>query len=283
MKTDFKSWISHRFRLTLVNADTHERLQSVEFNRGKAIGVLAGAFLILLCSMYAVLVFTPLRRTIPGYPDQKFRARAVENAILVDSLQNALVRWELYSENLRRVLSGEQTLSLESVAGPARTAYLEAKSEEYNRVQDSLLRAQVKKEERFGVSSSNKTDMPIDGIHFFTPVKGVVSQGYDRVLHPYIDIAATANSVIKSTLDGTVIFAGWSEESGYTIQIQHSGDIVSAYKHCQRLLKKVGDKVQAGTPIAHVGNTGSTSHGYHLHFELWYRGAAVDPRNYIVF
>lgn len=102
-------------------------------------------------------------------------------------------------------------------------------------------------------------------------------------MHPYIDITAPANSVVMSVLDGTVIGAGWSDDSGYTIQIQHSNDIVSIYKHNQKLLKRTGDKVSAGSPVALVGNTGALTTGDHLHFELWYRGEAVDPTKYIKF
>jgi hypothetical protein len=42
-------------------------------------------------------------------------------------------------------------------------------------------------------------------------------------------------------------------------------------------------KVKAGTSIAIVGNTGNTSTGTHLHFELWHKGEAVDPTRYIKF
>ena len=48
-------------------------------------------------------------------------------------------------------------------------------------------------------------------------------------------------------------------------------------------MKKTGDKVSAGTPIAIVGGTGNTADGEHLHFELWHKGEAVDPTKYINF
>ena len=102
-------------------------------------------------------------------------------------------------------------------------------------------------------------------------------------MHPYVDITAPAGSVVKATLDGTVIFAGWTDDAGNTIQIQHDGDIVSIYKHNDRLLKKIGDKVSAGTPVALVGNTGEITTGAHLHFELWHKGETVDPTKYIKF
>ena len=84
-------------------------------------------------------------------------------------------------------------------------------------------------------------------------------------------------------LDGTVINDSWSDDTGYTIQIQHNGDLISIYKHNEKLLKKTGEKVTAGSPIALVGNTGKLTTGEHLHFELWYQGETVDPARYISF
>ncbi len=201
----------------------------------------------------------------------------------IDSLENVIYGWELYSENLRRVVEGEEPLKIDSLIS-ARQREI-ATEEELARLaeKDSLLREQVKEEEQFGISDREKRNLPIEGLHFFVPVKGVVSQGFDAKLHPYIDITAPEGSVVAATLDGTVIFAGWSDEFGYTTQIQHEGDIVSIYKHNDRLLKKAGDKVSAGAPIAIIGNTGRLSSGIHLHFELWYKGESIDPTKYINF
>ena len=186
-----------------------------------------------------------------------------------------------YTDNLKKVIAGEDPVRIDSiirnVAASEKVAAADAARS------DSLLREDVRKAEQFGLSQGAERKLPIEGRHFFTPLKGVVSQGYDPLLHPYIDITAPANSVVMSVLDGTVINAGWSDDSGYTIQIQHSDDIISIYKHNQKLLKKTGDKVVAGAPVALVGNTGSLTTGDHLHFELWYRGEAVDPTKYINF
>ena len=130
-------------------------------------------------------------------------------------------------------------------------------------------------EEQFGVTDRQERDLPIEGMHFFTPLKGVVSQGFDSVLHPYVEVSAPANSVVMAVLDGTVIFDGWDDGSGYTVAVQHEGGIISIYKHNVKLLRKTGDRVSSGTSIALAGDL--------LRFELWYRGAAVDPAKYIVF
>ena len=58
---------------------------------------------------------------------------------------------------------------------------------------------------------------------------------------------------------------------------------MSIYKHNEKLLKKTGEKVKAGSPVALIGNTGSLSNGDHLHFELWHKGETLDPTLYINF
>ena len=189
----------------------------------------------------------------------------------------------MYSENLRNVLAGEEALKIDSILiSTSNTAGSEADITELMK-RDSALRHGVMEEEQFGISARKHRDLPIEGMLFFTPLKGVVSQGYDQAIHPYVDITAPSGSVVKAVLDGTVIFSGWSADAGHTIQIQHDGDIVSIYKHNEKLLKKTGDKVSAGTPIALVGNTGEMTTGAHLHFELWHKGETVDPTKHISF
>ena len=151
------------------------------------------------------------------------------------------------------------------------------------RKDESLLRATVLKDEQFNIVGRQKIAQ-IEGLHFFPPVKGIVTEDFNQAInHPYVDIAAPENSVVSSVLNGTVISSGWNDETGYTIQVQHDNNLISIYKHNAKILKKIGDKVNAGTPIALVGNTGSLSTGAHLHFELWHKGEPINPSNYIKF
>ena len=272
-----------KYRLSLVDDQTHERLWIMRFTRTGFLVTVISAIVIFSLAIFAITAFTPIRTFIPGYPDAHSKRAAIRNAMRIDSLESVINSWELYSENLRRVLDGEPTISLDSIIGSRSGTAMNAGNSQEPGSRDSVLRENVMKEEQFDLSDRNRRNLPIEGMHFFVPLKGVVSQGYDKIIHPYIDITAPANSGVMSVLDGTVIFAGWNDEAGYTIQIQHDNDIVSTYKHNQKLLKKTGDKVTAGSPIALVGNTGSLSTGDHLHFELWYKGEAVDPTKYINF
>lgn len=262
---------------------THRKIRDWKFNRPGLVLAIATAFVAVFLLLYAVLAFTPLKTIIPGYPDTKSRRDAVANAIKIDSLENAIVRWEYYAGNLSKVLSGQVEIDRESVAKGEVAEKLSREAAEKLAEQDSLLREMVREEEQFGVSGAQERDLPITGVHFFVPAKGVVSNRFDMVMHPALDITAPSGTIVSSVLDGTVIFAGWDDQSGYTMVIQHKGNIVSSYKHNQKLLRKLGEKVNAGTPIALMGNTGSLTTGDHLHFELWYDGEAIDPGIYINF
>lgn len=271
------------FRLNLVDDATHRQIWERKFTRGSFIAAVISFILILSLVVYCLVAFTPVRNTIPGYPDAQAKRDAIQNALKIDSLESIISRWDLYSRNLELIVNGEEPIRIDSTIQASQQARMSNMEAEYLAGKDSLLRQTVLQEEQFSISGGESRQLPIEGIHFFTPLSGVVSQGFDPVLHPYIDITAPAGSVVLSVLDGTVIFAGWNDESGYTIQIQHANDIVSIYKHNQALLKKTGDKVSAGASIALVGNTGTLTTGDHLHFELWYKGDAVDPTKYISF
>lgn len=275
---------TYNYRITLVDDDTHDKLWSRKFTKLNVLVYAITAIVVLLALAWCLIAFTPVKTLIPGYPDARSKYDAIQNAIRIDSLENVISKWELYSENLRRVVDGEEPLKIDSLikAGNASKEANEKRLAELS-LKDSLLRKEVASEDRFDITSGSGKTLPIEGMHFFTPLKGVVSQGYDKALHPFIDITAPTNSVVMSVLDGTVISAGWTDEEGYTIRIQHDGDIISVYKHNQKLMKKTGDKVSAGTPIAIVGGTGNTADGEHLHFELWHKGEAVDPTKYIKF
>ena len=262
---------------------TDGKSRSYTMSGTKLTVIIVTAVVVALAILYGIVALTPLRTTIPGYPDGRFRKEAVANAIKIDSLENAIVRWQLYVDNLSRVLSGDETLVLDSLMKGHTQEYLSNKSAAEISKQDSALRKLVAKEEQFGLRGNDKQTQSLEGAHFFTPLKGVVSKGFDKSLHPGINISAPANSVVSATLDGTVVFAGWDDQMGNTLVIQHRGDIISIYQHNESLLCKTGERVKAGAPVALVGNSGVSTTENGLHFAIWYKGEPVDPQKYIKF
>ena len=88
---------------------------------------------------------------------------------------------------------------------------------------------------------------------------------------------------MKSTLHGKVVFASWTAETGNVVVVQHHNELISIYKHNSVLLKKIGDIVKAGEVIAIVGNSGNFTTGPHLHFEIWFKGEPLNPKEVINF
>ena len=97
------------------------------------------------------------------------------------------------------------------------------------------------------------------------------------------NIVSQENEPIKALADGIVIMASWTLDGGYVLVIQHSGNLISIYKHNSELLKSVGNFVGSGEVVSIIGNTGELTSGPHLHFELWFKEQAVNPEDYINF
>lgn len=276
--------MAKKYRFTIFNDTTHEKIFSIRANGPFSIVAIVALVLALVVSVIMLISFTSLREFIPGYPSAQSRQDLIQNAIKIDSLQQEVNIWRLYLENIQRITSGEKPLGIDSLLNLRSNADSTALPEGDYAKDDSLLRAAVLREEQFILSSREQKIEQIEGLHFFPPLKGVVTQEYNPAMgHPYLDIAAPENSVVSAILNGTIISAGWNDETGYTIHIQHDNNLVSVYKHNSKLLKKSMEKVSAGTPIALTGNTGTLSTAPHLHFELWHKGEAIDPQQYIKF
>lgn len=269
------------FRAVLQDEETQKVLMSRRFTRFELWFMVFASAVVACTLIYCLIAFTPVRHAIPGYPDAKSRNEAVRNAIRIDSLETIVSRWEFYAENLRRVVDGQEPVNIDSLIRRRPADSVLTSTPEALAQSDTLLRRMVSETGRFD-NSVSQDELTLEGRHFFAPVKGVVSKTFDPVLHPYLELTAPVGSTVLSVLEGTVIFAGWNDESGYTIGIQHAGDLVSVCKHNQKLLKGIGDKVAAGTPVGLAGEAGESEAG-NLYFELWYKGDPIDPAQHISF
>ncbi|CAB1079718.1 Peptidase, M23/M37 family [Olavius algarvensis Delta 1 endosymbiont] len=102
-----------------------------------------------------------------------------------------------------------------------------------------------------------------------------------REFHKGYDIASRQGTPILATAEGVVTFAGKKGLYGNFIVIDHGHGMVTRYGHCQKLLKKRGDKVKRWDTIALMGNTGRST-GPHLHYEVHMNGIPVNPVKYIL-
>ena len=269
------------YRLSLVDNETHNNIKTIRFSKLRFIIAAVTVVVMSVLLLYCLIAFTPLRNTIPGYPDVQVKKVALANAIKIDSLESVITKWNLYAENLSRVLAGEATVNFDSIVRRSALQYLSSKSEEELLRQDSLLRESVQSAERFGVSAKAIQALPIEGKHFFNPVKGVVSKEFDRVEHPGIDISTSASSIVSSILEGTVVHSAWNEDQMYVVIIQHKENLLSSYSFCSKALVRTGDEVNAGTPVAMCGSEVHDSKNGVLHLEMWLDGVPIDPAKYV--
>ncbi len=274
--------LKDHYRLIIYNDSTIQTVWSIKLTPIKVatLGSLGAILLILLTSV--IIAYTPLRENIPGYPNAKVREQIILNYMMIDSLENEIKTRDNYMEKVKTLFQGEVPLD-ESQTADSGLKPKEVKFKSFNA--DSVFQNKLMEEKlSLSILKDPKRLPSIANIHFFTPLRGMITNKFDpKTEHLAVDVVGAMNARISSVLDGTVIFAGWTMETGYSIYVQHENNIISAYKHNAELLKAVGEKVKAGDVIAIMGNSGELTTGPHLHFELWHNGIALDPETYIDF
>lgn len=117
---------------------------------------------------------------------------------------------------------------------------------------------------------------------FVWPTTERFLSGYDYTgIHPAIDIAGSVGNAIFAADSGVVVYAGWSNFGyGYLIVIDHGNGWQSAYAHLSAVGVGCGQSVFQGGYIGGLGSTGNST-GPHLHFELVYNGAKLNPWDYL--
>lgn len=274
--------LKDQYRLIIYNDTTFQSVWSMKLSRLKVFTVTSLLSAIIVVLVILLIATTGLREYIPGYPKAEYRQMLVHTALKVDSLENELKKRDEFFRGIKAIISGEVPEDNLDISSDIETNDIDFKEYNHDSVfQDKLLAEQLNLSIQ---NNNNNKSTGLSQIHFFVPVKGVVSNHFDSGTdHFGVDLVSEPNAMISSVLNGTVIFSGWTLETGYVIYIQHESDLISVYKHNAELLKNAGDIIQAGEAIAIIGNTGELSSGPHLHFELWHSGAALNPEQYIDF
>ncbi|HEY8258608.1 MAG TPA: M23 family metallopeptidase [Gemmatimonadales bacterium] len=99
-------------------------------------------------------------------------------------------------------------------------------------------------------------------------------------LHPGIDIAVSAGSVVRAAGGATVHQVGEDPEYGLFVLLDHAAEYQTMYGHLSRILVATGQSVAGGEVIGLSGNTGRST-APHLHFEIRERGVSLDPRTMV--
>jgi septal ring factor EnvC (AmiA/AmiB activator) len=114
------------------------------------------------------------------------------------------------------------------------------------------------------------------------PVKGRIQHNFGTSKQGYLKwkgvlLSAPVGRQVKTIHSGTILFSDWLKGYGLVTVIDHGDGYMSLYGHNQTLLKSVGERVEAGEPIALVGQSGGQSTSG-LYFEIRHAGQAVNPK-----
>ena len=100
-----------------------------------------------------------------------------------------------------------------------------------------------------------------------------------RRFHAGMDFSAPVGTDVFATGNAKVIFTGWKQGYGNTVELDHGFGYTTLYAHLYKIIVRKGQNVKRGDVIALVGNTGKST-GPHLHYEVRYQDKPVDPRNF---
>lgn len=285
---NFKERLKNTYRLVVMNDETFEEVSSYRLSLLNVYVLLSSLLVVMAIVVFLLIAATPLKKYLPGYGSVQQDKELRELYLQMDEMERELANHRRYSENFRKILVGDveteqeipevEEQKLDTVAEIPRAAILD-------QLQREAARSEVETESSEGRASNlSPRDVPLEQMYFTPPLRGTVSAKYAAENDHYgIDVLAPKNTPVQAAMDGYVFLSDWTLETGNTIGIQHTNNTITFYKHNSSLLKPAGSYVKAGEAVAIIGNTGTLSNGPHLHFELWYKGKAVDPTDYIEF
>jgi len=237
-----------------------------------------------------ILIYTPLGEVFPlSNPglENKYGKELVSLNQRMTSLMEQLVELRTYNIKLRRAM-GENVVISDS--GIAKTVPRTTGIEKNKVGREEQMAAKVQplispdqqmisvRPVKLETEAKNTISFPA-----ILPTEGYMTRGFEPEHNHFgLDIAGKTGNLIVAAADGNIVFSGWTYDDGYIVIVSHASGFMSFYKHNQSLLKSSGSFVRRGEPIATLGNSGTTSSGPHLHFEIWKDGVPVDPSIYMV-
>lgn len=154
---------------------------------------------------------------------------------------------------------------------------------EHSKIDEALVFQPVPESE---LSDSISMMIAGEALSYYThPKEGIVTSSYgwrDNRLHKGMDIDLKKGAPVVAAFDGKVRVAKKHGAYGNVVIIMHPSGLETVYAHLSKLKVKPGDVVLSGQTIGLGGSTGRST-GPHLHFEVRYKGHALNPSTFISF
>ena len=271
-----------KYRVSILNENTLEESWHVRLSRF-SVFMMVSSFIVLTFILLTILIFaTPISHYLPGYGETGNRTNIIKESMRTDSLVQQVDLQEGYVDIIKGIITGkmdpDSIASLDSIALKQRAKVLLDKSKREKNFVDNF-----EKEEKYNLASID-TKPTENSYVFFRPTRGVISSSFNLAEQKYgIYLITSPNESVVSVLDGTVVYAAFTFDYGWVVEVQHENNYLSIYKNNTRVMKRVGDEVKAGECIAITGDATGKKVGSQFYFELWKQGKPVDPEEVIIF
>jgi murein DD-endopeptidase MepM/ murein hydrolase activator NlpD len=233
------------------------------------------------------LAYTPVGQWVPvtnvGF-ENRYGKQLVQLNRQMTMMMDELVRLKEYNTKLRKAMGEEMTpadsakVSAAAQVARATQAYSADQTAAAPASSGSTLHAAVAPAPALDFGREVPLNFPA-----ILPAQGFITRYFEPEKNHFgIDIAGKVGSPIVAAADGNVVFSGWTSDAGYEVILSHPDGFMTFYKHNATLLADVHAYIHRGEPIATLGNTGTTSMGPHVHFEVWKDGVPVDPSAYLL-
>src|ERR1051326_2963162 len=283
-----------RYRVIIVPEAKDGQSRTFSTSLPGLFGAALAAILVIAGLVVAAIVYTPIGSSLPTSSQGLVKKYGMQLTSVQEQL-DALIRemniLRSYNVRLRQAL-GEKifdrdSASLSLVPGDSLTARSIAGNDEESGSAPDRSATPVRTPAGIDRSLSvarREGPAPVSmQFPLIMPADGYQTRGFDRGQSHYgIDIAVREGSTVLAAADGTVLFADWTYDGGFCMMIAHSEGYTTVYKHNRSLLKFAGTDVKRGDVIAFSGNTGKSSSGPHLHFEVWKDGSAENPSKFLI-
>jgi murein hydrolase activator len=93
-------------------------------------------------------------------------------------------------------------------------------------------------------------------------------------------IRSVSGETVHAVADGRVVYADWLRGFGNLLILDHGKGYMSLYANNEGLLRRVGENVRGGDPVASVGASGGHAESG-LYFELRRDGKTFDPMAWV--
>ena len=284
---NIRAWQRNFFRkrrFNMLNATDNSEEWHMHLSPASIFAAFVSFALLLFILILTLVAYSPVLEFLPGYRTEADRSREslVQNIIRLDSMERMMNDMLTYNQNIALIMEGKPPVArvLANSDSTRATKVLVMPSPE-----DSVLRAQMEGDGEYAVTgrSGGSRRSVREAIELATPVEGIITDRFDiRNGNFGIRIAAAASDRIAAVDNGTVVLSLWTPETGYMVELQHAGNLLSVYKGLSQSLVTKGQTIRAGELIGY--NAEAEQGEVRLfEFELWNNGKPVDPEGYIVF